>query len=156
MKTLRKDSTIYILPIEYTLAKNPLRGPSSGTIQRIYYHVSLLDCASPDIYSAGYTANDATGLRNVAELTDYGAATADHEVKVEKCPGYQQEITVTFSNDTVCEPIQCSGKEKCEGIYMFDRTRKDELSQECREEYRRDMVVDLRAENTSSGKNGTW
>jgi hypothetical protein len=143
------------LQVEYALVKNPMRRPSGEKIQRLYYDVSLLDCASPDSYTVIYQANNATGLRNVTELTDAGATAADHEFKVEKCSGYRQGITVTFSNDTICEPIRCTGREKCKGIYMFNRTRKDEPSKKCKEEYRGDMVVDLCVGNVGDGKVGT-
>jgi hypothetical protein len=157
MKISNDNTTNDILQVEYALVKNPMRGPDGDTIHRLHYDISLLDCARPEMYVDVYKANNATDPRNVTEINDVQATVADHMIKAQKCPGYQQGIAVTFSNDTkgaICEPIKCDGVNKCKGIYLFDRTRKDEPSKECAQEYRGNMVVDLCAGNKGDGKGG--
>ena len=158
-----------IVQFEYALIKNP-KAPSGGDMfYRLEYDFSMIDCAIPGVYADEYhinvatasatmtgapvlsgsgTANAATHepLRDIADLTDVSATSSDHQVKVKKCAGYQGGISVTFPNDTTgkkCPPINCDGKNKCMDIYMFDKSRKDEPSKRCEEEYKGDMVLDL-------------
>jgi hypothetical protein len=158
------SEAINILQVEYALVKNPMRG---DTFLRLDYDISLLDCGNPMNYPKVYhvnipppaeTQSSAPGAppievwtydaswRNVTELTDVKATENDHAVKLDKCPGYQNGVAVTFPSDKEgkkCPPIHCDGKEKCMSIYTFDRTREGEASMACHEEYRGDMVVHL-------------
>jgi hypothetical protein len=143
-----------ITQFEYALIEDPQRVPPS-TFERLEYDVSLLDCANPFVYpklfkvnvppAAGAANEGNAGWRNATALTDTSASEEDHEIKVQKCPGYRGGIGVSFPEDRkgVCKAIRCDGREKCFEIYTFDRTREGEASLSCGEEYRGDTVVEL-------------
>jgi hypothetical protein len=143
-----------ITQFEYALVKDPKRVPPS-TFERLEYDVSLLDCANPFVYpklfkvnippAAGAANEENAGWRDATALTDTSASVDDHKIKVQKCPGYQGGIGVSFPEDKkgVCKAIGCDGREKCFEIYTFDRTREGEASLSCGEEYRGDTVVEL-------------
>jgi hypothetical protein len=152
-----------ITQVEYALVDDPHR-PDHG-FMRLEFDVSLLDCANPMLYPQIYKVNvpippgaaatqpsdivHHAEWRNVTELTDQSASDTDHNFKVEKCPGYQSGVTLTFPNDTagICPPIKCDGVNKCFDIYTFDRTREGEASKSCTKEYKGDTVVDFCAGN---------
>jgi hypothetical protein len=151
-----------ITQFEYSLINNPFR--PEPRFMRLEIDVSLLDCANPFVYpetykvkvppAPGAAAQKAAdihtdGWRDVAALTDSSTTSADHQVKIQMCPGYQHGIAVTFSSDTagICPNITCNGVDKCLDIYTFDRTREGEASKSCTKEYRGDTVVDLCAGN---------
>ncbi|KAL1595067.1 hypothetical protein SLS60_009754 [Paraconiothyrium brasiliense] len=115
-----------ITQFEYALYQNPA---TTDKFKRLYYDVSLLDCGKPDV-----------------AVTDFDATDAQHEKKLELCPGYAGGVAVTFSGDEKgenCPPIYCDGKSKCFMIYTFDRTRPQESSFTCAKEYKGDMRLDL-------------
>lgn len=127
--------------MEYALYRNPATGDA---FKRLYYDVSLLDCANPRVM-------DLTGQGFVGggEITDFNATAGMHAQKLALCPGYEGGVSVTFSGDEngeVCPPIYCDGVEKCFMIYTFDRTRPQESSFTCEKEYRGDLRLDLCAE----------
>jgi hypothetical protein len=151
-----------ITQFEYSLINNPFR--PEPKFMRLGIDVPLLDCANPFVYpetykvkvppAPGAAAQKAAdihtdGWRDVAALTDSSTTSADHQVKIQMCPGYQHGIAVTFPSDTagICPNITCNGVDKCLDIYTFDRTREGEASKSCTKEYRGDTVVDLCAGN---------
>jgi len=136
-----------ILQLEYALLQNPLR---NDTFYRLEYDVSLLDCADPKRQPSLFNMSSSAFARNI---TDGTATPADHDLKIEKCPGYQNGLHVWFSADSdgkICEPIACDGKTLCTQIYNFDRMRKGEPSKACKEKYVGDMVLDLCSGNAGS------
>jgi hypothetical protein len=137
MKIARNDTGTDILQVEYSLVKDPMRVPPS-TFQRLEFDISLLDCGDPHKNPNAFGGN--------VGVTDVSATTENHQIKVDRCPGYQNGISVTFPNDPQakkCRPIKCDGLTTCMSIYTFDRTRPGEPSHSCEEEYRGNMVVDL-------------
>jgi hypothetical protein len=137
MKIGRTNISTEILQIEYALVKNPMRVPPA-TFQRLEYDISLLDCGDPHVMPNAFGGQVA--------ITDALATPDNHKVKVDNCPGYQNGISVSFPaqpRGQKCKSINCDGKSKCSDIYTFDRTRPEEASFSCEEEYKGDMVVDL-------------
>lgn len=117
--------------IEYALYRDP---HTPDTFKRLYYDVSLLDCAAPELLHPG------------ANVTDFAATPDWHAEKVRLCPGYEEGVAVSFAGDKsgeTCPPVYCDGREKCFFIYTWDRTRKVESSFTCAREYRGDVRVDL-------------
>lgn len=111
---------------EYALFQDPRRGDS---FKRLNYDISLLDCG------------------NNGKITDAGSSKSEHDDKIQSCPGYRDGVAVTFPHaggDTSnCPPIFCDGKDKCDMIYTWDRTRQGEASLACEKEYKGEMRVDL-------------
>lgn len=127
------DNWSDVTQIEYNLVKNT---DGRDDFYRLNYDISLLDCGRPD-----WDATDAT------------ATNAEHQLKLEKCPGYRGGISVNFDSDPShenCMPLQCDGKQRCPQMYLWDRTRGGEASVDCSREYRGDMRVELCADR---GKN---
>ncbi|PVI07475.1 hypothetical protein DM02DRAFT_327421 [Periconia macrospinosa] len=127
------DTWTHVTQIEYSLVKNTDR---KDNFYRLNYDISLLDCGIPK-----WNTSDAT------------ATSAEHQLKLDKCPGYQGGISVNFDSDPNhenCMPLQCDGKQRCPQMYFWDRTRGGEASVECSREYRGDMRVELCA---NRGKN---
>lgn len=140
---LSKNNTVAsdILQLEYALVMNPLRG---DTFNRFEYDVSLLDCGDPVWNKEAY------GGAGRGVITDGDATTADHDIKLDSCPGYSGGLSVTFDPDpgpAVCPSIKCTGEKLCDQIYFFDRTRKSEPSMACTKEYKGNMVLDLCLQN---------
>jgi hypothetical protein len=136
-----------ILQLKYALLMNPLR---NDTFYRLEYDVSLLDCADPNRQPGLFNMSSALA-RNI---TDGTATPADRNVKIEKCPGYQNGLHVWFTRDSrdgkICEPIECDGKTLCAQIYNFDRMRKGQPSKSCKDLYVGEMVLDLCSGNAGS------
>lgn len=113
--------------IEYALYKNPEK--KNDTFKRLYYDFSLLDCVHEQAGTADLTGTD-----------------AQHKIKVQRCPGYEGGVAVTFSGDpdhSNCPLIYCDGSRKCMQIYTWDRSRDQEASFTCEREYRGNMTVEL-------------
>ncbi|PSN64489.1 hypothetical protein BS50DRAFT_498484 [Corynespora cassiicola Philippines] len=129
MKIANETGGNNVFQFEYALVQDPFRGDS---FLRMNYDVSLLDCANPE------------PLRHIS---DANATDADHTLKLQGCPGYENGVAVTFTNDPKgdnCAPFYCSGQKKCMLIYTWDRTREGEASMACEKDaYKGDMVVDL-------------
>lgn len=118
-----------ITQFEYSLIQNP---ENSDAFRRLWYDVSLLNCAEPEtIVSDG----DASLNRKL------------NQEKVDECPGYQNGIAMWTSDPESCRPIYCDGVQYCESIYNYDKTRTDEASFQCTEEYRGNLFVELCAGN---------
>lgn len=118
-----------ITQLEYSLIQNPENGDK---FKRLWYDVSLLNCAVPKA-----TVSDAD-------------ASKDHKLnqkKVDGCPGYQNGIAMWTSDPESCRPIYCDGVQYCESIYNYDKTRPDEASFQCTKEYRGNLYVELCAGN---------
>jgi len=116
-----------ITQLEYALYQNP--HVPKLKYKQLNYDISLLNCATTD-----------------PSITDFNATPEMHAKKQELCPGYVGGVAVTFSADEdgkICPPIYCDGKNKCFMIYTFDRTRLQESSFTCTEEYKGDLTLDL-------------
>lgn len=127
-----------ITQMEYALYQDPKTGDK---FKRLYYDVSLLDCANPNAMAPEGKAE---------KITDFNATPEMHARKLALCPGYDGGVSVTFTGDekgAVCPPIYCDGVQKCFMIYTFDRTRPQESSFTCEKEYRGDLRLDLCAKD---------
>lgn len=116
--------------LEYALVHNPF---DHVEYLRLNYDVSLLDCAVP-----------ASGVATA----DNSATTEQYQAKIDRCPGYQNGLTLTFEPDpgeSICTPIKCTGEESptCPLIYNYERTREGEASMACREKFQGNMVFTL-------------
>ncbi|KAF1848571.1 uncharacterized protein K460DRAFT_334845 [Cucurbitaria berberidis CBS 394.84] len=129
-----------ISQFEYALIQNPL---DNTTYHKLNYDVSLLDCAKVATYAGFYGLDLADSNHRI--ITDASSSDQDHTLKVEKCPGYNTGLALTFPSDKSgerCKPIHCDGKKKCQ-VYYFDWTRNGEPSMACTAAYKGDMVLDL-------------
>jgi hypothetical protein len=127
-----KDYANNVLQLEYALIQNPNR---PGTIKRISYDVSLLDCAKPH----GDHIN-VTDAQSSVQL-DW------NQKKIDGCPGYQGGLALYFDNSKICRPIYCDGVGYCDSIYDYDRTRQYETSFECGGEYKGPLWFETCAAN---------
>jgi hypothetical protein len=141
-----------ILQFEYALFKK-----ANTTSHILYYDVSLLDCADPNVDPALYgIALTRVGDAMVPSrsITDSNATSTEYQHKLDMCPGYQGGLKVTFPGDVTeagkkCPCIECDGIAMCEQVYNYDRTKGNEPSNQCSAEYKGDVVVDLCAGNSA-------
>jgi hypothetical protein len=159
MKISYNEASSDVPQFEYALSDD-LNRPGHR-FQRLEYDVSLLDCANPLVYPKLFKVNvpppvDASadivqvaGWRDATALMDEAMSDGDHKIKMEKCPGYQGGITVSFPSykEGVRKLIKCDDVKKCFDIYTFDRTREVEASMSCETEYKGDTVVEFCAVN---------
>jgi hypothetical protein len=141
--TIPLPPPVDILQFEYALI--------NGTLN---YDPSLLDCAdplkTPELYGiAMHEAKDAKGAdiklpdRIIIETS---ATATEHAKKVEKRPGNQGGVAVSFPADKegkVCKGFTCDGGKMCGNTYVFDRSREGEASKMCGWVYEGDMIVNL-------------
>lgn len=114
-----------ITQVEYSLIQN---SENNDAFKRLWYDISLLNCAAPD-----------------HEVTDLQASRdpALNRKKVEGCPGYRNGIAMWTSESEKCRPVYCDGVQYCEAVYNYDATKVNEASFACTKEYRGDLFVEL-------------
>ncbi|KAJ4303380.1 hypothetical protein N0V90_002273 [Kalmusia sp. IMI 367209] len=121
-----KNYSHNVLQLEYAIGKN------TETFKKLWYDISLLDCA-----------------KTTALVTDVQASQDDNynQKKIDSCPGYQNGIAMWTSDYKHCPPIYCDGVQFCDGIYNYDRSRENESTKSCDQEYRGNLYVELCAGN---------
>ncbi|KAF2730078.1 hypothetical protein EJ04DRAFT_414398, partial [Polyplosphaeria fusca] len=121
--------------LEYALKKsNELNQSDPTAFYRLWFDISMLDCASPPSQDTAFT--------------DDNASQDEHQLKVDTCPGYQGGVGLTWDNDQKgCQPLFDDGtfRNYFNQLYMWDRTHPGayEASLGCASEYKGNMTFDL-------------